>query len=217
MSFRNREQAAALLATRLAAYRGQAPLVLAIPRGAAPMARIIADALDGEMDVVLVHKLRMPGQPELAIGSVDETGQVYVGEYARGFGVSDEDLAQEKRVQLDTLRKRRALYSPVHPPIDPAGRIVIVVDDGIATGSTVLAALRGLSLLGATRRAVATPLAAREAIERLRSETEWIAAGEIPVRFGAVGAHYACFEPVSDEELLRALAPAAPGGQGQEP
>jgi len=116
-------------------------LVLAIPRGAVPMASVIAESLDGEMDVVLVHKLSAPGQPELAIGSVDERGQVYISEHAGSLGVGDEYIAREKKAQMKILSRRRALYTPVHPPIDPLGRIVIVVDDGIATGATMVGSL----------------------------------------------------------------------------
>ena len=205
MSFRNREQAAGLLVKRLAAYRGQAPLVLAIPRGAVPMARIIADALDGEMDVVLVHKLRMPGQPELAVGSVDETGQVYLGEYARGFGISDDELAQEKQVQLDTLRTRRARYSPVHPPIDPSGRIVIVVDDGIATGSTMVAALRAIRAKKPAKLIAATGVAPREVLGTIRDLADEVVCLEAPEVFYAVGEFFDEFPQVSDEEVIEIL------------
>src|SRR5712691_5602841 len=131
MRFHNREHAARLLAEKLTAYRGQNPLVLGIPRGAVPMAKIIADALGGELDVVLVHKLGAPGNPELAIGSVDETGRVYLSKHVRELGIDDAYLEVEKQAQLKTLRKRRAQYTPVRPPLNPAGRIVIVVDNGI--------------------------------------------------------------------------------------
>jgi len=135
MRFRNREEAAALLADRLAAYRGGRPLVLGVPRGAVPMARIIADALGGDLDVVLVRKLRAPGQPELAIGAVDETGRVLKGAY---FDVaSHEYIREEIRAQQEILRKRRELYTEAQEAVNPAGRIVIVGDDGIATGSSI--------------------------------------------------------------------------------
>ena len=135
MRFRNREEAAALLADRLAAYRGGRPLVLGVPRGAVPMARIIADALGGDLDVVLVRKLRAPGQPELAIGAVDETGSVLKGAY---FDVaSHEYIREEIRAQQEILRKRRELYTEAQEAVNPAGRIVIVGDDGIATGSSI--------------------------------------------------------------------------------
>src|SRR6266699_2893626 len=133
MLFRNREEAAHLLSERLSQYRDQNPLVLAIPRGAVGMAEIIASELGGELDVVLVHKLRAPEQPELAIGSIDETGHSYVRESAQILHISNDYLEKEKQEQMETLRQRRALYTPVRPPINPSGRIVIIVDDGIAT------------------------------------------------------------------------------------
>ena len=111
MPFRDREHAAHLLAKRLMGYRGQHPLVLGIPRGAVPMAKIIAEALEGELDVVLVHKLGAPGQPELAIGSVDEAGHLYLGDYVRDLGVTDAYLAREQAAQLETLRKRGRVHS----------------------------------------------------------------------------------------------------------
>ena len=141
MRFKNREHAAYLLADRLAAFCGNKnPLVLGVPRGGVPMAQIIADALGGEMDVVLVHKLRHPDQEELAIGAVDETGSAFLSDWANE--VDSEYIEAEKQRQLAVLRERRAQYTPRREPIDPHGRIVIVVDDGIATGSTMTAALR---------------------------------------------------------------------------
>jgi putative phosphoribosyl transferase len=122
MRFHNREHAARLLAEKLAVYRGQHPLVLGIPRGAVPMAKVIADALAGDLDVVLVHKLGAPNNPELAIGSVDESGHVFLHEYAGELGVDERYIEQEKQAQLKMLRHRRAQYTPVRPPLDPTGR-----------------------------------------------------------------------------------------------
>ncbi len=113
--------------------------MLGVPRGAVPMAKIIADALDGEFDVVLVHKLSHPEQPELAIGAIDEAGNAFVNDWAADL--DHNYLEAEKKRQLAVLRQRRAAYTPWRQPIDPHGRIVIVVDDGIATGSTMMAAL----------------------------------------------------------------------------
>jgi predicted phosphoribosyltransferase len=134
MVFANRHQAAKQLAEALAAYKGQHPLILAIPRGAVPMGQQLAKALDGELDVVLVRKLRAPFNPEFAIGSIDESGWTYIADYAESAGGTAAYLEQEKKAQLATIRQRRAQYTPLRPPIDPAGRIVIVVDDGLATG-----------------------------------------------------------------------------------
>ena len=115
--------------------------MLAIPRGAVPMGKVVADALDGELDVVLVRKLRAPQNPELAIGSIDEVGTVYLDPHLRDLW-TDVYLEGEKQRQLQTLRQRREAYGRTGPPIDAGGRVVIVLDDGIATGSTMIAALR---------------------------------------------------------------------------
>lgn len=139
MIFADRITAAEKLAEALSAYQDKNPLVLAIPRGAVPMAKVIAEELNGEMDVVLVRKLRAPGNPEFAIGSVDESGWVYLTEYAEQAGADQDYINREVSVQLETIRQRRAQYNPMHPPVDPAGRIVIVIDDGLATGSTMIA------------------------------------------------------------------------------
>lgn len=127
MRFKNRDEAAQKLAGRLAAYKGHTPLILGVPRGAVPMARTIADALEGQLDVVLVRKLRAPGQPELAIGAVDEAGTVLKGTY---FDVADEEhLRKEIRAQQEVIRARR-MYTRAQRVIDPAGRTVVIVDDG---------------------------------------------------------------------------------------
>ena len=139
--FSSRLAAADALARMLAHYRGKNPLVLAIPRGAVPMGRALAEALGGELDVALVRKLGAPGNPELAVGAIDETGWAYVADFARSVGADETYLAREKRAQLDLLRRRRAGYTPGQAAVDPAGRIVIVVDDGLATGATMIAAL----------------------------------------------------------------------------
>jgi putative phosphoribosyl transferase len=145
MLFENREHAERLLARRLSAhYKNKNPLVLAIPRGAIHMAEIIADTLRGELDVVLVHKLGAPGQPELAIGAMDEAGNTFLSGYGPYPYIDEAYLKAEKQAQLDVLRERRARYTPSHAAIDAHDRIVIVVDDGIATGSTMTAALRSI-------------------------------------------------------------------------
>ena len=207
MIFRNRDDAAHKLAEKLEPYRDQRPLVLAIPRGAVPMARIIADALGGEVDVVLVRKLRAPGNPELAIGAMDETGWVYLGEYAKQMA-SDGYLEAEKKAQLEVMRERRASYTPVRPPLDPAGRIVIVVDDGLATGSTMIAALHALRARNPKKLICAVPVAPPDTLDKVASYADEVVCLSAPEMFYAVGQFYASFPQVSDAEVVALLRAA---------
>lgn len=203
--FRNRQEAAEKLAQALAPYRGLNPLVLAIPRGAVPMAKIIAESLGGEVDVLLVRKLGAPEQPELAIGAIDENGHIYLHPYARQLGLSAGYLEDEAANQLRTLRRRRAEYTPARPPIEPRGRIVIVVDDGIATGSTMTAALGALRERSPAKLIVATGVAPPDSLQKLRDFADEVVCLSSPDPFYAVGQHYADFSQVSDEEVIAIL------------
>jgi predicted phosphoribosyltransferase len=200
MRFENREHAARLLARRLYAYKDRNPLVLGIPRGAVPMARIIADLLGGELDIVLVRKLGFPGQPELAIGSIDETGSVYLSEHA--LGVDAAYIEAEKKTQLETLRRRRAEYTPSRSPIDPAGRIVIVVDNGIATGATIMAALRATRQKKPGKLIAAVAVAPPGTVDRLSEEADEVVCLAAPRDFYAVGQFFDDFSQVTDEEVI---------------
>ena len=204
MRFRDREHAAYLLAERLrAAYGSKHPLVLGVPRGAMPMAKIIAEELGGDLDVVLVHKLGHPDQPELAVGAIDESGNTILSDW--GAELDLEYIEEEKRRQLATLHARRARYTPHRARINPAGRIVIVVDDGVATGSTMLAALRAVrgknpkKLIGAV--AVASPNAARAMLH----ECDAMVCLNLPADFSAVGEFFDDFTQVSDEDVIEVL------------
>ena len=204
MRFKNREEAAALLADQLAPYRGQQPLVLGVPRGAVPMARIIAEALGGDLDVVLVRKLRAPGQPELAIGAVDEAGAVLKGRY---FDIaSDAYLREEVRTQQEILRKRRELYTRAQKAIDPSGRVVIVVDDGIATGSSMLSAIHSIRTRNPRRIVVAIGVAPPESLARMRSESDEVVCLQSSEGFFAVGQFFKDFSEVTDDMVVAALA-----------
>ncbi len=203
--FRDRLEAAERLSEALAAYRGQRPLVLGIPRGAVPMARRIAERLDGDFDVVLVRKLRAPGQPELAIGSVDESGWTYIAPFAASAGADAQHIEAEKRQQLETIRQRRARYMPLRAPIDPAGRIVIVVDDGLATGATMIAALHGLRQQQPARLVCAVPVAPPDTLAQVRPLADDVVFLETPVGFQAVGQFYRDFDQVEDEEVIALL------------
>jgi len=207
MSFRSREEVAELLAARLSKYRGQHPLVLGVPRGAVPMARIIADAIDGDLDVVLVHKLRAPDQPELAIGGVDETGQSHLSDHAAALDIGAGYLEREKQTQLDELQRRRRLYTPVRPPFDPTGRIVIIVDDGIATGASMLTAIHCTRARKPAKLVVATAVAPPETLHQIKKEADEVICLECPAMFYAVGQFFEEFPQVSDEEVMASLTP----------
>lgn len=207
MSFKNRHEAALRLAEVLKKYRGKNPLVLAIPRGAVPMGKIIAEALGGELDVMLVRKLRAPGQPELAVGAIDEAGDYYLHPYAQQLDLTDEYLEGEKRFQLQTLRERRRRYTPARPPIDPKGRIVILVDDGIATGSTMRAALHAIRSKIPAQLVVAIGVAPPDTLQGLESYADEIVCLETPASFHAVGQFFEDFSQVSDEEVMALLGP----------
>ena len=206
MVFEHRIDAARKLAQALAKYRGKNPLVLAIPRGAVPMGRIVADELGGELDVVLVRKLGAPGNPEFAVGAVDESGWTYLADYAADVGASQSYLADETATQLVTMRARRALYTPARPPIDPAGRIVIVMDDGLATGATMIAALHSVRARHPARLVCAVPVAAPESLEKVRSHADEIVCLDAPFGFHAVGQFYRIFDQVPDHEVVAVLA-----------
>jgi putative phosphoribosyl transferase len=209
MRFKNREHAAVLLAERLVLYKGQNPLVLGVPRGAVPMARIIAEALGGELDVVLVLKLRAPFQPELAIGAVDEAGAVLRGRYLDLAEVSEDYLREEVRTQREILRKRRELYTGARNPINPAGRIVIVVDDGIATGSSMLAAVRSVRSHLPRTIIVAIGAAPPESLALIANEADDVICLHSPEAFFAVGEFFQDFSEVTDEMVVATLAGSA--------
>jgi predicted phosphoribosyltransferase len=207
MRFKNREDAAQQLAVRLAAYKGLNPLILGVPRGAVPMARVIADALNGELDVVLVRKLRAPGQPELAIGAVDEAGTVLKGSY---FGLAGEQyLRVEVRTQLEVIRKRRDMYTRARKPVDPAGRTVVIVDDGIATGSSMLSAIRSVRARKPKKLIVAIGVAPAETLARIGAEADDVICLAAPEEFYAVGQFFEDFSEVTDANVVTALTPPA--------
>jgi putative phosphoribosyl transferase len=206
MVFEDRIDAARKLARALAKFRGKNPLVLAIPRGAVPMGRLIADELEGELDVVLVRKLGAPGNPEFAVGAVDESGWTYIADWATEVGANPAYLADETAMQLATMRARRALYTPARASIDPAGRVVIVIDDGLATGATMIAALHSVRSRHPARLVCAVPVAAPDSLEKVRSHADEVVCLDAPLAFHAVGQFYRSFVQVEDAEVVAALA-----------
>ena len=209
MFFQNREEAAELLAEKLVRYRGRNPLVLGIPRGAVPMAKVIADALEGELDVVLVHKLGAPGNPEYAVGSVSEGGDLYINEGVSEGGISQEYILREAKAQIETLRRRRALYTPVRPAANPLNRIVIVVDNGIATGATMVAAIRAVRAKHPAELIGAVAVAPKATIDRIAKEADAVVCLDMPKDFYAVGEYFRDFSQVTDEDVVKSLKKAS--------
>ena len=205
MFFRDRMDAANKLAEKLSAYREENPLVLAIPRGAVPMAKLIADELGGLADVVLVRKIGAPGNPEFAIGAVDESGSMFVTDDAVLTGAREDYIEQEKQRQLEIMRNRRAQYTPLRAPIDPAGRIVIVVDDGLATGSTMIVALRALRQRNPEKLICAVPVAPPDTLEKVTHYADQVVCLHASVDFFAVSQFYGHFPQVDDEEVMSIL------------
>ena len=208
MIFADRVAAAGQLAEALSEYRGRNPLILAIPRGAVPMAKVMVDMLGGEIDVVLVRKLRAPGNPEFAIGSVDESGWVYLADYTVTTGADETYIRNEVVAQLETIRQHRIQYTPVRPPLDPAGRVVIVIDDGLATGSTMIAALHALRAKQPAELICAVPVAPPDTLKKIRGNADRVVCLSAPVNFQAVGQFYLDFPQVTDEEVIAILAVA---------
>lgn len=212
LPFLDRDDAGRQLADALAHYRGTRPVVLAIPRGAVPIGRVIADALDGELDVVLVRKLGAPGNPEFAIGAVDERGEVLLNEYAAEAGADATYTRRIAQRELALIRERRARYRPGRLATALAGRTVIVVDDGLATGATMVAALKAVRAQGPVRLVCAVPVAAPDSLARVSALADEVICLATPRPFHAVGSHYLDFGSVTDEEVVALLA--APVGEG---
>lgn len=206
MIFASRLDAGRRLAGALAAFKGRNPLVLAVPRGAVPMGAAMADELGGELDVVLVKKLRAPGSPEFAIGAVDETGWTYIADYAAEAGADLAYIARERATQVALLEKRRREYTPGRGPADASGRVAIVVDDGIATGASMIAALHSVRARSPARLVCAVPVAAPDSLEHVRPYADEVVCLEAPAGFRAVSQFYREFPQVEDAEVMALLA-----------
>jgi hypothetical protein len=212
MIFEDRLDAARQLAEALAAYRDAHPLVLAIPRGAVPMGAALAEALGGDLDVVLVHKLSAPWNPEYAVGAIDESGWSFVSD---PHAATPTALEAEKAERLAGLRRRRALYSPGLAPQNPKDRTVIVVDDGLATGATMIAALHAVRAQGPKRLVCAVPVAAPDSLARVTPYADETVCLSAPPFFRAVGQFYRRFEQVEDQEVIACLERFARLGPGK--
>jgi predicted phosphoribosyltransferase len=205
-SFSNREEAGRLLARELDPLRGLNPVVLGIPRGGIIAARELALYLDGHLDVILSHKLRTPGRPEVAMGAVAEGGIAFVDpEIVRLLGISVNQIEQEKAFQTVELQRRAEQVRRVLPKVPLAGRPVIITDDGVATGATTLTAIRAARFEGPSRLILALPVAPEDPLRRLAEEADETVCLRVPPDFRAVGQFYRQFDQVSDQEMLAIL------------
>jgi predicted phosphoribosyltransferase len=204
--FRTREDAGLQLAKRLQSRKLNDPLVLGIPRGGVITAAVLARELGGELDVVLSRKLRAPHQPELAIGAIGEDGEIYLNSFAWEIpGVTEDYIAKERDHQIAEIERRSKLFRAVKPPARATGRSVIVTDDGIATGSTMLAALHVLNAQKPKETIVAIPVAPPDTLERFRPLCTHLECLLAPSHFAAVGQFYDDFCQVEDDEVVALL------------
>lgn len=206
--FRDREEAGRRLAERLRALDLPRPLVLALPRGGVPVAYEVATALQAPLDLVLVRKIGVPFQPELALGAVvdGDTPEIVVNEdIARALGISEDEIARAAAREIAEIERRRRIYLRGRAPLPVAGRTAIVVDDGIATGATVRAALQALRRRDPERLVLAIPVAPPDTVAALRAVTDEIICLEMPHHFTAVGAYYEDFAQLSDAEVIALL------------
>ncbi len=216
--FRNREDAAPQLAKRLKALKLKDPVVLGIPRGGVVTAAVLARELGAELDVVLSRKLRAPYQPELAIGAIGEDGEVYLNAYARGVPrVTETYIREERDHQIAEIARRSKLFRAVKPPVDVTQRSVIVTDDGIATGSTMLAALHVLSAQKPHEIIVAVPVGPPETLERFCPHCSHVECLLTPRDFEAISQFYGDFQQVEDEEVVRLLRESRAPQRAWEP
>lgn len=204
--FVDREDAAQQLAERLKQHSFHDPIVLAIPRGGVVTGAVLARELGAELDVVLSRKLRAPHQPEYALGAISESGDVFLNpDIADVPGCSEEYLAGECQRQMEEISRRRKLLSGVLGPAKIAGRSVIVTDDGIATGATMIAALQSVRKQGASELIVAVPVASPARLAEVARWCDAIVYLAAPRTFHAISQFYGAFPQIEDSEVVRIL------------
>lgn len=208
--FFDRSEGGQFLAENLSAYVDRKDvIVLALPRGGVPVAAEVAKRLNAPLDVFVVRKLGLPGHPELAMGAIASGGvRVFNGEVVNALRIPDEAIDAVSAEELIELQRREKAYRAGLPSLDIEGKTIIVVDDGVATGSTMLAAVSALRQLNAARIVVAAPVIAASAYREIQRQADEVIAVMIPERFYAVGQWYEGFSQTSDEEVRELLAQA---------
>jgi predicted phosphoribosyltransferase len=210
--FADRTDAGRRLAARLKKTTLTKPIVYGLPRGGVPVAAEAARALGAPLDLVLVRKLGVPFQPELALGAVVDGGDaqtVLNNDVIAETGVAEEQIAAIRKREEKEIERRRAAYFKNRPRPDPRGRDAIVIDDGLATGATALAAIRALNRRGAARVILAVPVAPTDAIARMAQAADLVVCLEQPEPFYSIGLWYADFHQLTDAEVIAELDDAA--------
>lgn len=211
MVFRDRTEAGRKLAAALEKYRGPDTLVLAIPRGGVEVGYEVSETLGAPLDVIIPRKIGAPGQPELAIGAIGDDVSVIDERAVESLGVSDEYLQREIETQRREMERRWRSYRGDRPFPDVAGKTVILVDDGIATGSTTMAAARALREKKPGKVVLAVPVAPPDSVQRLRPEVDELVVLETPEMFFAVSSWYEEFPQTTDREVIDLLRRAESG------
>jgi len=205
--FRDRTEAGRLLAARLSPFAAEHPVVLGLPRGGVPVAFEVAAALSAPLDVIVVRKLGVPYQPELAMGAIGENGVRVVDDHIlRITGVQPREVDRVERRERAELERRVARYRGDRARVSLQGRVVILVDDGIATGSTARAACRVARALGASRIVLAAPVGPPDVAQRVADDADEVICVSQPEDFSAVGSAYQDFAQTTDEEVEELLA-----------
>ena len=220
--FANREEAGRKLGAKLMRFKDQNPCVLALPRGGVPVGLEIATMLGAPLDLIIVRKLGAPWQPELAIGAIvdGEKPQIVLNKSVISqLGVSPAEIEAEKKRQLVEIERRRKTYLAGRPRVDIQHRTTIIVDDGIATGATVRAAILAIRALGPKKIVLAVPVAPRDTIAALKSEVDEVICLEAYDNFTAISPYYLDFRQIEDEEMheLLSRAPASPSSPAVKP
>ena len=203
--FLDREQAGWLLAQKLSSYKGKNTLVLGIPRGGVPVAKVISNKLGAKLDIVITKKIGAPGQKELAIGAVGPGERVLYRKLIKRLGVEEKYIEEETKAKQWEIKEKEARFRKGRKKLEVRGKTVILVDDGIATGATAGVAVKHLKAKGARKIILAVPVAPKETIERFKKLVDELVVLEVPFNFAAVGQFYQSFPQITDEEVIQLL------------